>query len=59
MNRLNFNKENCLELAKMEGETDIDIIPYTITGYGVGHIKASDLLKSKKIKDKLHEIKGI
>ena len=58
MNKLNFTKENCRKLAELEGKFDIEV-PYTIAGFGVGHIKASDLLKSKKVKAQLENLKEL
>ena len=32
-------------------------VPYTITGPGIGHKKAYDIIRSKKIKEQLKKIK--
>ena len=32
-------------------------VPYTITGDGVGHKKACDIIRSKKVKEQLKNLK--
>ena len=46
-----------IDLQKIKNTKKDTKVPYTITGNGVGHKEASDIIKSSKIKKQLNNIK--